>query len=293
MNSKILITGATGTTSQLAIKSLLNRGLKVRAMVRLFDQRSEQLEELGAEVVKGDFLDLKSLRTTLEGIERVYFCYPFKDGLTKAAGYFAKAAKESGVKLTVSMSQMNVHEGSTSPATQNHLIAEDILDWANIGSVHIRPGLFAWNYLNMAGITVKAEGKFYFPNPDAKYTIIHPQDISDVVAELLISENYKSHIGKKYYLTGPRIFTAQEVVNELGDLLNRKIEYIEIPIEHWVEAMKRDPYVNDFLAKHLREFSKDIANGFFNKSTDVVETLTGHKPREFKTYLKENIDAFK
>lgn len=293
MKPKILITGATGTTGNLVIQNLVQKGIKPRAMIRQIDARSKQLEASGADVLKGDFLDLQSLRKAMSGIERVYFCYPFKDGLPKCSGYFAKAAKENGIEFTVSMSQMNVHEGSSSPATQNHLITEDILDWAEIGAVHIRPGLFAWNYLNMAGTTVKAERKFYFPNPDARYTIIHPQDISDVISQLLTTEDIDSHIGKKYLLSGPRVYTNTEVASEIEGVLGEKVDYVPIPVEHWIKAMQNDPYVNAFLAKHLQEFSKDIAEGKFDHVTDNVEVITGNKPREFKSFILENIHAFK
>ncbi|GEM_PF-5900388 len=292
MKTEILITGATGTTGRYTIKGLISKGLKVRAMVRTVDERSKELEKMGAEIIQGDFLDLISLRKALNGIKRAYLCYPFQDNLPKGAGYFAKAAKENGVELTVVMSQMNAHEGSLSPATQNHLITEDILDWASIGAVHIRPGLFASNYRNMAGPTVKAEGKFYFPNPDARYTIIHPQDISDVIVGILTSDNPEIHIGKRYLLAGPKIYTGQEVAEEIGQLVGKDVEHVPIPVEHWVEYMKNDPYVNDFLAKYLKEFSKDIANGKFNVTSDVVKNITGHEPRSFANYLEEHIDEF-
>jgi len=292
MKPKILITGATGTTGQYAIQKLVEKGADVRAMVRTIDERSDALEELGVEVVQSDFLDLQGLRKSLNNVNRVYFLYPFIDHLPKAAGYFAKAAKEQNVELVVSMSQMNVHEGTTSPATQNHLIAEDILDWADIGAVHIRPALFAWNYLGMAAPTVKGEKKFYFPNPEAKYTIIHPQDIGEVVAEILSDENIQQHIGKKYDLSGGKIYSGREVADEIGKLLNQEIEYVPIPVDVWIDAVKNLPMVNEFLVTHLREFSNDIASGKFNKTTDVVKNITGHDPRSFEEYINEHKDIF-
>lgn len=287
MKAKILITGATGTTGQYTIENLLNKGIKVRTMVRTIDERSKKLEDLGAEVIQGDFMNLNSLRNALKGIKRAYLCYPFKDNLPKGAGYFAKAAKENGVELTVAMSQMNVHENTSSPATQNHLITEDILDWANIGAVHIRPGLFASNYRNMAGPTVKTEGKFYAPNSNAKFTIIHPKDISDVVSEILVSDKITEHIGKRYLLAGDKIYSGKEVANTIEKVINKNVEYIPIPVEHWIDAMKKDPYVNEFLAKHLEEFSKDIDAGKFNITNDVVQRITGHEPRSFSEYIEE------
>ena len=292
MKPKILITGATGTTGQYAIKKLVEKGADVRAMVRTIDERSDALKALGVEVVQSDFLDLQGLRKALNNVNRAYFLYPFIDHLPKAAGYFAKVAKEQNVELVVSMSQMNVHEGTSSPATQNHLIAEDILDWADIGAVHIRPALFAWNYLGMAAPTVKGEKKFYFPNPEAKYTIIHPQDIGEVVAEILSDENIQQHVGKKYDLSGGKIYSGREVADEIGKLLNQEIEYVPIPVDVWIDAVKNLPMVNEFLVTHLREFSNDIASGKFNKTTDVVKNITGHEPRSFEEYINEHKDIF-
>jgi len=292
MKTEILITGATGTTGQYAIQHLVEKGKKVRAMVRTIDDRSKQLEGKGVEIVQGDFHDLDSLRKALDGIKRAYFLYPFKDHLPKAAGYFAKAAKEKGIELVVSMSQMNVHEATKSPASQNHLIAEDILDWADIGAVHIRPALFAWNYLGMAAPTVASEQKFYFPNTDARYTIVHPRDIGEVVAEILTDENTEQHIGKKYDLSGSKIYSGRDVADEIGKLLSKQIEYVPIPVDMWIDVMKNLPTVNEFLANHLREFSKDIAAGKFNKTTDVVKNITGHEPRTLKQYIEENIEVF-
>lgn len=292
MNPEILITGATGTTSQLVIQHLVKKNVKVRAMVHTLDERSEALKASGVEVFQGDFLDLNSLRAALEGIKKAYFCYPFKNYLPKAAGYFAKAARENGTELVVAMSQMNVHEGSSSPATQNHMIAEEILDWAGIGAVHIRPALFAWNYLSMAGATVATEGKFYFPLPEAQYTIVHPEDIAEAVVQILLSEDPANHIGQRYLLSGGELFTGSKVASLIGEVTGKEIEYIPIPVEVWTEAMKKDPYINDFLAEHLSEFSKDIAAGRFTIVNNTVKELTGHPPRTFREYLEGHKAVF-
>jgi uncharacterized protein YbjT (DUF2867 family) len=292
MKTEILITGATGTTSQYAIKHLVAKGVKVRAMVRSFDERSEQLITLGVEVVKGDFFDGNSLKKALNGIKKAYFLYPFKDHLPKAAAYFAKAAKQAGVELVVSMSQMGTDEDSPSPATQNHYAAENILDWADIGAVHIRPGLFAWNYLGLAAPTVTDHQKFYYPVKEARYTIVHPRDVGEVVAEILLDKDPQNHIGQKYDLSGDRTHSGQEVADDIGALLNTKVEYVPITVDQWIDSVKDHPTINPFLAKHLREFSKEVADGRFDMTTDTVEIITGNKPRSFRSFLEENRQYF-
>ena len=58
---QILVTGATGKTGAHVVQQLIERGYPVRAMARRHDERSQRLENLGAEVVIGDFLDLASI----------------------------------------------------------------------------------------------------------------------------------------------------------------------------------------------------------------------------------------
>ena len=292
MSTQILITGATGTTSQYAIQHLVDKGIKVRAMVRTIDDRSKQLETLGVEVIKGDFLDIDSLRRALKDVKRAFFCYPFTDHLPKAAAYFAKAAKEENVEMVVEMSQMGAHENTPSPATQNHVITESIFDWAAVGAVHIRPGLFAWNYLGFAAPTVASQQKFYYPNSEANYTIIHPKDIGEVVAEILSDDKKENHIGKRYDLTGSKTYSASDVAQSIGEVLNQDIEYVPVTVDQWIDAIKDHPTINPFLAKHLREFSSEVSDGRFNRTTNVVKEITGHEPRSFEQYVEEHQSVF-
>ena len=292
MKPQILITGATGTTGQYAIQHLVEKGVKVRAMVRTLDSRSEKLEAQGVEVVQGDFFDIKSLRNALDGIKRAYFLYPFKDHLPKAAAYFAKVAREKNVEMVVEMSQMGAKEDTPSPATQNHVITESIFDWAGVGAVHIRPGLFAWNYLGFAAPTVADHQKFYYPDASAKYTIVHPKDIGEVVAELLIAENKEKHIGQKYDLTANQVHSGFDVAADISELVGHEIEFVPITVDQWIDAVKDHPTVNSFLAKHLREFSSEVSDGRFNNTTDVIKNITGHEPRSFKDYISEHKAMF-
>lgn len=292
MKTEILITGATGTTGQYAIQHLLKKGKKVRAMVRVIDERSKHLEAQGVEIVQGDFFDIKALRTALGGIKRAYFLYPFQDYLPKAAGLFAKAAKEQGVEMIIEMSQMGAEEDSTSPATQNHVVTEHIFNWANVGAVHIKPGLFAWNYLGFAAPTVADHNKFYYPHPEAKYTIVHPKDIGEVVAEILADNDMDKHIGQNYEISGSQVYSAKEVTKSISELINQEVEYVPVSVDQWIDAVKDHPTVNEFLAKHLKEFSAEVADGRFNKTTNVVKDITGHEPRSFQEYIEEHKEAF-
>nr|WP_298998349.1 NmrA family NAD(P)-binding protein [uncultured Allomuricauda sp.] len=289
---KILVTGATGITGQATINYLLSKQVKIRAMVRTIDERSKAMEDNGVEIVEGDFQNQQSIKKAMTGVNRAYFCYPFIDGLPKAVTYFARAARENNVDAIVAMSQMNVHEETTSPATQNHLVGEEILNWSGVPTVHVRPALFASNFLGMAAPTIRENDKFFFPNPEARYSVIHPQDIGDVIGNLLISNDTAADHTKIYELTGPEVFTPAKLADEIGQVVGKSIEYVPIPIESWINHMKTDPYVNDFLAKHLEEFMNDVEDGRFNKTNNTINTITGHAPRTFKSFVEHHITFF-
>jgi uncharacterized protein YbjT (DUF2867 family) len=71
--NKFLITGATGATGGYAVRQLLEKQHAVRVLAHRSDERSAQLQKLGAEVVFGDFLDFDAARAALNGVQRAYF----------------------------------------------------------------------------------------------------------------------------------------------------------------------------------------------------------------------------
>src|SRR5258705_11976170 len=93
----VLVTAATGNTGGAAVEELLARGRRVRALAHRKDARSERLQELGAEVVFGDFLDLDAIRAALQGVEHADSSYPIRPGLIMATSYFPQAPEEAVV----------------------------------------------------------------------------------------------------------------------------------------------------------------------------------------------------
>src|SRR6266404_2226218 len=88
----VLVTGATGDTGGATVEQLLARGRRVRALAHRKDARSKRLQELGAEVVFADFLDLDAIRAAVQGVQHAYFCYPIRPGIIQATAYFAQAS---------------------------------------------------------------------------------------------------------------------------------------------------------------------------------------------------------
>lgn len=71
MQDQILVTGATGFVGSNVVRRVLDRGYKVRALVRN-PQFITNLENLNVETVKGDLLDKESLKRSMRGCRFVF-----------------------------------------------------------------------------------------------------------------------------------------------------------------------------------------------------------------------------
>jgi NAD(P)H dehydrogenase (quinone) len=159
--TNFLITGATGASGGYTARQLLEKQHAVRVLAHRPDERSEQLQKLGAEVVFGDFLDFDSVRAALNGVQCAYFCYPISPGLVQATAQFAQAAKEAGVEVIVNMSQKSARSDATSNAARQHWLSESVFEWSGVPAVHLRPTLFAEWLLYLAPMI--REGRMLAP----------------------------------------------------------------------------------------------------------------------------------
>ena len=289
-NTNILVTGATGKTGAVVVDMLRRRGFAVRAMVHTLDARSRQLETRGAEVVVGDFLDLASMRAAMKGVSRVYFCHPPLDGLLRATTYVAVAARDEGVEALVNMSQISAREGARSPLSHDHWLSEQLLDWAGVGVVHVRPTFFAEDLYLFTGGSVGREGKMRLPFGNGKHAPVSAHDIARVVVGILTDPT--PHLGNRYVVTGPRDLSLAQIAEAAGRALGKPVEYVNVPIDAWREALVEHPEFPDYLATHLAAVAQDHQDGVFSAETDVVERIGGQPPQSVEEFVRAHVDMF-
>ncbi len=287
----LLVTGATGKTGSPVVKQLLEKDFPVRAFVRRRDARSEHLEALGAKVVLGDFLDLVSVRSAMQGVKRVYFCSPPDgDRLLEAATNVAVAARDAGVEAVVNMSQISAREKASSPLARHHWLSENVLDWANIGASHIHPTYFAEMLYILSGRSIAEEGKIYLPYGDERHAPVSAEDIARVVVGILADP--KPHVGQHYVLTGLRNMTIAEMAEVFTKVLGKPVEYVNLPIEQWRRILVEKVGLSEFLATHLAHVAQDHQDGVFSAKTDIVERIGGRPPQSLEDFIRANAKAF-
>ena len=270
----ILITGAAGKTGSATIERLLAGGHAVRAMVRVDDERSERLRALGAEVVVGDFLDLASVRSALDGVSRAYLCYPPQGAhLVDATAVFAIAASDAGVDTVVNMSQLPAREDAPSMLSRQHWQAERVLDWAGVGAVHIAATFFVENLFMLGAHSIAEEGRVYFPYGAERHAPVSAADLARVIAAILAQPG--AHRGKRYAITGPELLTLDEMASALSDGLGTDVSYVDLPREAWLGALEGVPTMSPSLIAHLGHVADDHRAGVFAVRNDLVEAITG------------------
>jgi NAD(P)H dehydrogenase (quinone) len=288
MTRTVLITGATGDTGRASVKEALALGLKVRALVHSKDKRSAALENLGAEAVIGDLLEINTVRAAMEGVDSAYFCWPVKPGLIHATVNFAQAAKEAGVSTILNLSQRSANRDSTSDSCRDSFIAEEVLNWSGLPVIHLRPTYFLEWLLYPWQLPYLQKGVLRMPVGNGRHSPIAADDQGRAIAALL--KNPEEHIGETIPLSGPVEMDHEQMAVELSEALGRKIVFQDLPIDEYctsIETMGVPPYV----VQHLRGAMADYQKGHMSGADDNVEKLTGRRAMTVGEFARAHIDA--
>jgi NAD(P)H dehydrogenase (quinone) len=288
---KILVTAAAGKTGAATAMQLLQRRYPVRALVHRMDNRSECLKNAGAEVMVGSLEDMVDLRSSLEGVQRAYFCSPLQSGTLRRATLFAEAAREAKLEVVVALSQWVADP--THPALharEKWLSNRVFAQIPGVDVVMVEPGWFADNY--MAALEPIAQfGLMAMPLGNGMNAPPSNEDIARVIVGALT--NPGPHIGKSYRPTGPRLVAPDEIAAIMGKVLGRNVKYQNAPLKLFLKVAKSLGY-SDFVIGQLYWFLQDYqANAFgVGAPTDAVLEVSGSQPEDFEQIAHRYIAAF-
>jgi NAD(P)H dehydrogenase (quinone) len=292
----ILVTGATGRqggTGRAVAKVLLDRGLPVRALVRALDERSEALRELGLEIVVGDFGNYRSLIAAFDGVESAYFCYPVGAGIAEAAGFFAGAGREQGLKRIVDLSLATTRVDSPSPQGRAQWVAEQIFEWAGFDGVHLRiAAFFMENVLLMEGDNIRQSGRIANSFGDKALSWISGVDVGSLAANLLINTDaVKDRI---LIAGGVELLTFDEVASKISTAVGKPVRYEELTPDDWRAALlagakAKGGEVNVRGIDHLVAQSIALKSAPTLPVTNHVRQITGREPVSFSGFVKQHL----
>lgn len=287
MSKKVLITGATGDTGRAAVRESIALGLDVRAMVHKLDARSDALKALGAEVVVGDLLEINTVRDAMQGVDAAYLVWPVQPGLINATVNFAQAARETGVKTVLNLSQRSANRESTSDSCRDTYIAEEILNWSGLPVIHLRPTYFLEWLLYPWQLPFLQQGVLRMPVGKGRHSPIAADDQGRAIAALL--KNPEGHIGTTINLSGPVEMDHEQMAAELSEALGRKIVFQDLPVEEYVESIA-EMGVPPYIVQHLDGAMRDYHNGRMAGADNNIEKLTGRRSMTVGEFARQHAD---
>lgn len=296
-NSLILVTGAAGqlgAVGRTVTSLLLDRGLRVRAMVRREDDRAAALRAAGTEVVIGDLLEPTDVYRAVSGCQRVYFGMSVSAGYLEATVTMAAVAREVGVEALVNISQMTVSEMSiqnTTPSRQQrqHWLGEQALAWSGLPVITIRPTMFLESFFPLASLTIRDQSRIELPFGQGKTSPVAATDVAQVIAAVLA--NPGPHVGRIYELTGPRSQDLQGVAQEFSDALNREVTYFDIPPEAWEQRLN-NAGLPEHLTRHLVTMGELHRAGRYDRLTNGVEQIIGRPATSVHEFVSLHLNEF-
>jgi uncharacterized protein YbjT (DUF2867 family) len=295
-----LITGAGGGVAGISpqvVRQLRGRGEAVRAMVHHDDSRADALRDLGAEVIAGDLTNPVDVFAAMSGVSRMFFNMSVSPDYLQATAVVCVAAKELGtLEVLVNMSQMTVSQmtaTSTAESKQQrlHWLAEQVINWSGVPTVHIRPTVLLENplFALLAARSIRETGQLSLPFGTGRTSPVASSDVADVVTAVLSAP--QDHLGAVHELTGPATLDADELADQYAQALGRPVSAVRPPYDEWLrdlDELALPPHVHQHIATMARLHSEDR----YNRSTHDVEDITGHPAQTVRQYVEQHRDLF-
>lgn len=219
----ILVTGATGNVGQQVVQQLVNRGAQVRALVR---NPAKAAFPEGVEVVKGDMLDVDSMRAALSGVSTLFLLNAVTADEFTQALITLNLAKAEGVQRVVYLSVIHSDRYVNVPHFAGKFAVERMLEQMEFNATILRPAYFIDNDLSIKDV-IANYGVYPMPVGSKGLAMVDTQDIAEVAAiELVRREQAATPLPLSYInVVGPDTLTGADIAEIWSQTLGRSIAY--------------------------------------------------------------------
>ena len=258
-----LVLGGTGKTGRRIVERLESRGVPTRVASRAADPSF-------------DWRDPGSWDAVLDGVTAAYISYAPDlaiAGATDAIRAFVERAVERGVQRLVLLSGRGEEEAQ---------LCESIVQDAGIQWTVVRASWFNQNFSEGAFLGMVLAGEIMLPAGDIAEPFVDVDDIADVAVAALTEDD---HDGQVYELTGPRLLTFTQAVQEIARATGREIRYIQIPHEAFAAGIAESGAPEDIVWLLGYLFST-VLDGRNEHVCDGVQRALGREPTDFAEYAR-------
>jgi uncharacterized protein YbjT (DUF2867 family) len=258
-----VVLGASGTTGRRVYERLAARGGRVRAAGR-------------SGVPRFDWDDAATWPAALRGAGAAFVLHPelALPGAANAVRGFATMAVASGTRRLVLLSRRG-EEGS---ALCEQALRESGADWTVV-----RAAWLSQDFSEGRLWSAVMSGEVALPVPQVGEPFVDAGDVADVAVAALTEDR---HRGRVYEVTGPRLLTFAEAVEEIADATGREIRFERVTMQEYGArlAALREPMVR---ASLLRYLFAEVLDGRNACLADGVQRALGREPRDFADFARE------
>jgi uncharacterized protein YbjT (DUF2867 family) len=269
----ILVIGATGTIGKKLTANLRASGHEVR------EATSKKGSPGFVNVLTGD-----GVTCVFDGVDRAFILSPggIADSYSVLSPLISEA-KRRGLSKVVLMTAMGANADDSGPMRR----AEIELEKSGLSYNIIRPNWFMDNFTTywVAGVQ---SGVLELPVGNAKTTFIDTRDIADVAAKLLVDDRFNN---RDFDLTGPEALTHTDVASAISKVASHPVVFrngTPEGLRAYLLKAGASPEYTEVLVTIIGY----LAAGYSERKTDSVREITGHEPRLFSAFAKENSALF-
>lgn len=260
----ILIIGGTGKTGRRVAEKLTARGVETRAASRSGETRF-------------DWNDHATWGPAIEGVSAAYVTYSPDLAVPEAPSAIQELASMAAAR---GLERLVLLSGRGEEAAQR---CERIILDTNPSWTVVRASWFNQNFSEAFLLDPLRGGVLALPAGEVGEPFVDAEDIADVAVAALTEAG---HEGRIYEVTGPRLMTFAQAVEEIARASGRDLRYEQISTEYFVQGLEEQqvPGAVISLTQYLFETVLDGRNA---STTDGVQRALGRAPRDFADYALE------
>ena len=290
----ILVTGVTGAQGGSVAQFLLKDGkFNVKCLTRNADSdAAKALAEAGSEVVKGDFDNIDSLNSALEGVWGVFGVTNFWEHFDKEfqqGKNLSNAVNNSNAEYFIYSSLPDIDKLSKSkydvPHFQLKAQLEDYIEGLDVKHSFVHAAFYYENFLSYFPPQKQEDGSygFGFPQGNTLLAGICIADLGGIVKEMFNSP--EQYYGKTVGGVGDDL-TGTVYAKTMSNALGREVGYSHIPQE--VFASFGFPGADDLA--NMFAFNAEFIPNRKEEMDQARSMYPGLKT--FETWMSENKDQF-
>jgi uncharacterized protein YbjT (DUF2867 family) len=276
----ILVTGATGTVGRQIVEQLVKRSADVRVLVR--DPAKADFPA-DVTVVRGDLLDVDSLRGALSGVSTLFLLNAVvADEFTQAL-IALNLAREAGVERFVYLSVIHSDRYVNVPHFAGKFGVERMIEQMGFNATILRPAYFMNNDHTIKDV-VLGHGVYPMPIGSKGLAMIDARDIGEIAAiELIRREQATGPLPlNRINLVGPDTLTGADIAAIWSEVLGRTIAYGGDNTAAFEQNLRQ--FMPGWMAFDMRLMSERFLTDGMIPDAGDVERLTALLGRPLRSY---------